>query len=163
MCDYSLMSIRNRLAEKGENLVVHRFPTGSLGFASPLDLREAEDSVRNRPRPGFWLRLWRNLASLREGSAVPAVCIPPGSRLLLQDIPEALRQKLRVGPIEVVAFTELTAEPNRYRDAIQFQNGRHVLLQNLNEGQRGRVLDLSSTDADEPHRKWLEAEVPGRR
>ena len=38
MCDYSLMAIPNRLAEEGESLVAHRFPTGSVGFASPEDL-----------------------------------------------------------------------------------------------------------------------------
>src|SRR5437867_2983517 len=41
MCDYSLMVIPNRLAEEGEELVTHRFWTGSLGFASPLDMCKA--------------------------------------------------------------------------------------------------------------------------
>ena len=35
MCDYSLMAVPNRLAQEGEDLVTHRFPTGSLGLASP--------------------------------------------------------------------------------------------------------------------------------
>ena len=34
MCDYSLTGIPNRLAVEGEELVVHRFRTGSLGLAS---------------------------------------------------------------------------------------------------------------------------------
>ncbi len=34
MCDYSLQGIRNRLAEQGEILVVHRFQTGSKGLTS---------------------------------------------------------------------------------------------------------------------------------
>ena len=38
MCDYSLMAVPNRLAKEGEELVSHRFPTGSVGFASPGDL-----------------------------------------------------------------------------------------------------------------------------
>ena len=41
MCDYSLMVIPNRLAQEGEELVTHRFWTGSLGFASPLDMCKA--------------------------------------------------------------------------------------------------------------------------
>jgi hypothetical protein len=35
MCDYSLHGIKNRLAEAGETLVVHRFHTGSKGLTSP--------------------------------------------------------------------------------------------------------------------------------
>lgn len=31
MCDYSLMTIPNRLAVSGEELVVHRFEAGSAG------------------------------------------------------------------------------------------------------------------------------------
>lgn len=34
MCDYSLHGIRNRLAQKDEVLVVHRFHTGSKGLTS---------------------------------------------------------------------------------------------------------------------------------
>ena len=47
MCDYSLMAIPNRLAEEGEDLVAHRFPTGSVGLASPRDLH-MPDSLRTR-------------------------------------------------------------------------------------------------------------------
>jgi hypothetical protein len=32
MCDYSLAGVPNRLAVEGEQLVVHRFPTGSVGL-----------------------------------------------------------------------------------------------------------------------------------
>ena len=39
MCDYSLMAVPNRLAQEGEELVTHRFPTGSLGLASPANLK----------------------------------------------------------------------------------------------------------------------------
>ena len=35
MCDYSLAGIPSRLAVEGEQLVAHRFSTGSLGLASP--------------------------------------------------------------------------------------------------------------------------------
>jgi hypothetical protein len=33
MCDYSLSHFPNRLAVAGEELVVYRFNTGTLGFA----------------------------------------------------------------------------------------------------------------------------------
>ena len=42
MCDYSLCGIPNRLAVEGEELVVHRFSTGSMGMASLADLRVCE-------------------------------------------------------------------------------------------------------------------------
>ena len=74
---------------------------------------------------------------------VPAVCIPPGARLELQDIPVRLQQDLSVGPVEQVTFTQISAAVNSYRDAVRFPNGREVRLQELREGQRVRVLDLS--------------------
>ena len=38
MCDYSLAGLRTRLAVEGEELVLYRFPTGSLGLTSPAEL-----------------------------------------------------------------------------------------------------------------------------
>jgi hypothetical protein len=49
---------------------------------------------------------------------------------------------------EEVIFVETTAEVNTYRDAIQFKNGRRMLLQVLCEGQRATVLSLGSMEAD---------------
>jgi hypothetical protein len=63
MCDYSLAGMPNRLAVAGEQLVIHRFSTGAQGLTSPKF-------------PGSW--------SSRE---TPAVCIPPGARLRLRNIP----------------------------------------------------------------------------
>jgi hypothetical protein len=74
------------------------------------------------------------------------VCVPPGARLLLHDIPERLQQQLGVGAQEEVTFTQLSAEAYRHRDAIRFANGRHVLLQSLHQGQRVDVLFLSSEE-----------------
>jgi hypothetical protein len=47
---------------------------------------------------------------------------------------------------EEVTFTQITAEPNRHRDALRFQGGREIRLQELSEGQRVRVLDVSSEE-----------------
>lgn len=41
MCDYSLCELQNRLAAVEEELVAHRFPTYSIGFASPANLEVA--------------------------------------------------------------------------------------------------------------------------
>jgi hypothetical protein len=35
MCDCALLGVPNRMAVEGEQLVVHRFRTGSLGLAAP--------------------------------------------------------------------------------------------------------------------------------
>ncbi len=131
MCDYSLMAIPNRLAEQGEDLVTHRFPTGSLGLASPSDFCSIAEPAQ----------------------AHPAVCIPPGARLMLQDIPAYLQLNLKVGPVEEVTFTQLTAAVNTHRDAVRFKNGRQICLQELRAGQRVRVLALSSAEAFEPVRE----------
>jgi hypothetical protein len=141
MCDYSLMAVPNRLAREGEELVAHRFPTGSLGLASPADLKRAVD-----PPPPVRRSLWRAAAEFfnpPKSEPVPAVCIPPGARLLLQDIPVRLQQELCLRPVERVTFTQISAAVNSYRDAVRFENGREVRLQELREGQRVRVLDLS--------------------
>jgi hypothetical protein len=42
-----------------------------------------------------------------------------------------------------VTFTQLTAQPYAYRDAVRFSNGREVLLQKLEPGQRAIVLSLA--------------------
>jgi hypothetical protein len=78
---------------------------------------------------------------------VPAVCIPPGASLRLMDISSKLQRELAIGPAEGVTFTERTADENSYRDAVRFSNGREILLQDLREGQRVRVLTLGQADA----------------
>jgi hypothetical protein len=37
MCDYSLHGLKNRLANKGKQLFIHKFHTGSKGLASVAD------------------------------------------------------------------------------------------------------------------------------
>ncbi len=71
---------------------------------------------------------------------------------MLQDIPMRLQRDLEIGPAEEVTFTQLTAAVYTYRDAIRFKNGQELLLQRVREGQRVKVLDLSSAEASEPIR-----------
>ena len=141
MCDYSLMAVPNRLAQEGEELVSHRFPTGSLGLACPADLRRVTEA-KPAARHGFWCVV-KDFFNPPKTEPVPAVCIPPGARLRLQDIPARLQHELGVGPVEDVTFTQISAAVNSYRDAVRFCNGREVRLQELREGQRVVVLDLS--------------------
>jgi hypothetical protein len=144
MCDYSLMAVPNRLAREDEELVTHRFPTGSLGLAAPADLKRAADPPAPA-RKNFW-RAVVEFFNPPKTEPVCAVCIPPGARLELHDIPVRLQHELAVGSVEQVTFTQITAAVNSYRDAVKFHNGREVRLQELREGQHVRVLDLSSAE-----------------
>jgi hypothetical protein len=147
MCDYSLHTYPNRLAADGENLVVHRFGAGSLGLASPADLAPVI-SAGKRASGSFWLQVkaWfqGNHLKWEAEKRVPAVCVPPGARLILRDIPKNLQRELGVGEVEEVAFVETTAEVNTYRDAVRFSNRRQALLQELREGQRVKVLSTAA-------------------
>jgi hypothetical protein len=148
MCDYSLMCIPNRLGREGEDLVVHRFPTGSLGFASPLDLTHVASPAQAQ-HGGFWATL-RTFFSPPRHADVPAVCIPPGARLRLDGIPKRIQLDLDVKPSEEITFTQLTASVNTYRDAVRFRNGYQIRLQDLSEGVRAKVVDLSLAEELEP-------------
>ena len=139
MCDYSLMAVPNRLAREGEELISHRFPTGSMGLASPV---EVERPAAPAARRSFWAAL-KEFFQPAEATAVCAVCIPPGARLRLDDIPPRLQNECGVGSSEEVTFTQITASAHSYRDAVRFPNGREVRLQELREGQHVKVLDLS--------------------
>src|SRR5258708_21966518 len=124
MCDYSLMAVPNRLAREGEDLVSHRFPTGSLGLASPNDLKRAADPPAPARRT-IWCSI-KEFFNPPKSEPVPAVCIPPGARLQLHDIPARLQHEIGVGPVETVTFTQITAAVNSYRDAVRVTNRREV-------------------------------------
>jgi len=136
MCDYSLAGIPNRLAVEGEQLVFHRFSTGSIGLASPC------------ASPSRW---W-------SGKQTPAVCVAPGTRLLLRDIPKGLQQQFGVGATEEVTFVQLSATPYQFRDAVRFSNGREILLQTLKCGQQVDVLSVPSSDFEDEGYQRLEEE-----
>lgn len=140
MCDYSLMTQPNRLAQEGEELVVYRFPIGSLGLASPADIKRLT-ACPSTPKPSFWSRL-KTFLNPPKSDPVPAVCIPPGAHLRMDGIPSALQYELHVAPSEEVTFTQLSAAANTYRDAVRFENGVQLRLQELYPGQRVLVLDL---------------------
>ena len=158
MCDYSLHHYQNRLAQKGETLIVHRFHSSTVGLASPADLQVKTDEKTNRHRSGFWSSLIDFFSAPAE-EKFPAVCVPPGAQLLLQDIPARLRRKLNVRDEEEVVFTQLSAEAYRHRDAVRFRNGREVLLQELEEGQRAFVNSVSLPD-ELPEREEFVAPAP---
>ena len=138
MCDYSLAALRTRLAVEGEELMTHRFPTGSIGLTAPAELERYKEEFH-----GWWLAL--------DPSRVPcAVCIPHGARLLLRDIPERLQRTIGVGAEEEVLFMQMSADEGRHRDGVRFANGQEILLQRLAERQCARVISLSSRLVEEP-------------
>jgi len=141
MCDYSLHGIKNRLAEEGETLVVHRFYTGSKGLTSPKYL-EPVDTPR-----GF-------IGSLKKIFAAPpkecAVCIPDGAKLILRGISVGLQRTHGLSASEPVTFRQLSEEAATYRDAVEFKNGTRVRLQELEEGQAIDVVALSVEHIAEP-------------
>jgi hypothetical protein len=139
MCDYSLHDIRNRLAEEGEVLVVHRFFTGSIGLTSPQYLNPT-------PQTKGWVAA---LKTFFAGESQPcAVCVPDGARLMVCGISPRLQAAYGLCSSEIVTFRQLSLEVHTYRDALEFQNGVKVRLQQLDNGQRVEVLALSSEKAE---------------
>jgi hypothetical protein len=147
MCDYSLMGVPSRLARNGEELIVYTFPTSTKGLAT------ADDVAAEQSRRGS-LSIWESIKRFLcqpKLDTVTAVCIPPGARLILLDVPRSLQVALEIEEIELVTFTQLTAAANAHRDAIRFKNGRELSLQTFTDGQRVKIMDL---DLDQEHNAY---------
>ena len=140
MCDCSAMIVPNRLAIEGEELVTHRFQSGSIGLVSCFDY----DTWSNKRATSIWQKLkgWCSFGS----EPAPVVCIPPGARLRLARSPKTSKEHFALGSSEDATFVQLSVEINHHRDALCFNNSAIVLLQLLPEGQRIRVLRLSSRE-----------------
>lgn len=158
MCDYSLMSFPNRLAREGEQLVVHRFGTGTLGLVQPP--RKIANPTAEKPR-SWWRKAIEWLREPNQASPC-VVCIPPGARLILRDISGQMQERLGVSGAEIVFFTQIGADQHAHRDAIRFANGREILLQHLNPGQRADVLSLALPEDVEAPPAWSGSVRPGQ-
>lgn len=153
MCDYSLMSLPNRLAVCGEELVAHKFKYGCMGLVSELDGRPAKEI--EPAKHGFFKKLKQTLFPAVSRQCT-VVCIPPGAELMVHDIPYQLQVALGLeSGTQRVVFTQIGT--TGFRDAIRFHNGFEVLLQNLKEGQRIRILALSREERD--HDSVLQSEA----
>jgi hypothetical protein len=150
MCDYSLHGIKNRLAEEGEVLVVHRFYSGSKGLTSPQYLKRAE-------KPKGLMAALKTMFVVHSEEC--AVCIPDGARLMLGGISPALQQAHGVSTAEPVTFRQLSANAATYRDAVEFKNGVKLRLQDLAEGQTVVVLALSLEEAGAQERRFTTAQA----
>jgi hypothetical protein len=139
MCDYSLTSVPNRSARDGEELVACRFPSGCVGFIGAESL--PDDHMSN----GGGLRGLKAWLRPRRRSGGAAVCILPGSTLVLLDVDPLLRLEFGLAAAEETVFTRLSPAEFSYRDGLRFRNGKEVTLQRLSEGQRA-VVRLRATE-----------------
>jgi len=148
MCDYSLYEFPSRLAREGEELVTYRFPSGSIGLVSPVELQNAPSSASAQNKPsgsGFWAAATNHFDLLQcrpNRPSVCAICVPPGARLILKDISAQMRKDLDLRSEEGGKFIETSIDVLRHRDAIQLAKGPVISLQALQEGQRIEVLSL---------------------
>jgi hypothetical protein len=116
MCDYSLHLLTSRPAKVGDRLISTKFNNSiTRGFAGIEDL------------------------------SVP-VCLLPGTEIAFEkDIIEYCHFLLpnRKLAEKVARFRQINMDnPNTHHDALEFPNGRVVLLNRLCEGQRATVLQL---------------------
>jgi hypothetical protein len=148
MCDYSLSGMRSRLAVEGEELIVHKFPTQSIGLVSPPDL-QPRAATSESGKANLWKRIM-NFFGAGDFSEAPAVCVPPGARLMLKNIPDDLQRTWNVGKEETVLFLQTSMEANTYRDAIMFTNGCQIHLQELSEGIPVWVVSLGGDSVQTP-------------
>jgi hypothetical protein len=122
MCDFSLQSVRSRPAKVGDKLVTRDFGTGTRGFAA------ADDS-------GL------------------AVCVMPGTELAFAEEVACLSTgllgwKTKTINHQTAIFRQVNKEKSAaHHDALEFPDGRTVLLTFLCEGQAATVLQLPAQPA----------------
>jgi len=117
MCDYSLHSVASRPAKIGDHLVTQGFTTTyTRGFAA-------------------------------VGEPTVAVCLLPGTEIAFEEEVDwerpfgIFRRKPQVG--KLARFRQINiGKSAAHHDAVEFPNGKIVLLTRLREGQRATVLQL---------------------
>jgi hypothetical protein len=124
MCDFSLQSVRSRPAKVGDKLVTRDFGTGTRGFAASDDLGMAVCLL-----PGTELAFAGEVA-----------CLPAG----------LLGWKTKTISYQTAIFRQLNKEKlAAHHDALEFPDGRTVLLTLLCEGQAATVLQLPAQPKSE--------------
>ena len=117
MCDYSLQNIKSRAAQVGDKLITRNFGTGTRGFAASED-------------------------------ANIAVCVLPGTELSFSSEVACQSTTLFAWRKKVIKYkTAIFRQVNKqkvaaHHDALEFPDGRVVLLTLLCEGQQATVLQL---------------------
>ena len=118
MCDYSLHSVKTRPAELGEKLTTHLFESGTKGFCGGED-------------------------------RTVAVCLLAGTELSFTEYVRRDRlwlwSKNRIKHTTAI-FRQINKDnPTTHHDALEFPDGKIVLLNHLKVGQRATVLQLPVT------------------
>src|SRR5215831_8014454 len=117
MCDYSLHSIKSRPAKIGDKLTTRDFGTGTRGFAPSEDA-----SVAVCVRPGTELSFTREVTCQSIG--------------MLGWRDKIIKHKTAI-------FRQINKERiAAHHDALEFPDGRIVLLNCVIEGQEATVLQL---------------------
>jgi hypothetical protein len=117
MCDYSLQNVRSRPAAVGDKLITRDFGTGTRGFSAVED-------------------------------AGLAVCVLPGTELAFDGdvrcIPTSLFPwRKRTTGFQTAIFRQVNkGKEAAHHDALEFPDGKLVLLTLLHEGQQATVLQL---------------------
>jgi hypothetical protein len=120
MCDYSLHHVASRPAKVGDKLVTTLFPnTITRGFSDPS-------------QPGV------------------AVCLLPGTELAFEEEvrgqPSFRIWQTRMSSHKVARFRQVNLDQrSAHHDALEFPDGKIVLVTKLCEGQHATVLQLPST------------------
>jgi hypothetical protein len=116
MCDYSLENVMTRPAKVGDKLVITTFTTSiTRGFA---DIHE--------PKVAVCLRPGTEVAFDREVEYDPVL---PFFRH-------------RTTGAKVARFRQIESDIAGHRDALEFPNGKIILVTKLTKGQMARVLQL---------------------
>jgi hypothetical protein len=132
MCDYSLHDVASRPAKVGDKLVSTQFPNAiTRGFSDP-----------NQPRV--------------------AVCLMPGTELAFEKDVECDGSfrflPTRKTTYRVARFRQVNLNrPAAHHDALEFPDGKIVLVTDLCEGQQASVLQLPNTG--QPAHKQGEGET----
>jgi hypothetical protein len=122
MCDYSLHVVSSRPAVQAETIVTSKFKgTTTRGFTSP-------------------------------GDSATAVCLRSGTEIVFEENVYAEGVFFRRNIKDRLArFRQInTDNPAQHHDAVEFANGRTVLVTDLVEGQRAKVLQLPVNRSEKP-------------
>ncbi|HXW41655.1 MAG TPA: hypothetical protein VEK75_10650 [Xanthobacteraceae bacterium] len=124
MCDFSLQSVRSRPAKVADKLVTRDFGTGTRGFAAADD-------------PGMAVCL---LPGTELAFASDVACLPTG----------LLGWKTRTINYRTAIFRQVNKDKlAAHHDALEFPDGRTLLLTLLCEGQAASVLQLPAKPTTE--------------
>jgi hypothetical protein len=83
-----------------------------------------EDKTVGRPKATDFGRRSKNFLILQTFSSIPAICTPPGARLLVQDILAKLQRECGFqAEVEEAVFTQVTAVVNTFPMPSDFKTG----------------------------------------